>query len=125
MATLDLLSGGRVAEALPLSLWLPFAIYRSTHRAHHDFEILTEPWRDPESVSVDRATWHRLSAPVRLVLRAHNTLLGRLTETGEGMGTPAYLAPEQGRLGQALAHRADLSAVGVVLPHPRSCSGRC
>ena len=42
----------------PLSLWLPFAIYRTTHRSHHDFEILTEPWRDPESFYVDQATWH-------------------------------------------------------------------
>ena len=34
----------------PLGLWLPFPIYRATHRAHHDFAILTEPWRDPEVV---------------------------------------------------------------------------
>lgn len=62
----------------PLALWLPFAIYRSTHRAHHDFEILTEPWRDPESFYVDRTTWQRLGRPVRAVLWAYNTLLGRL-----------------------------------------------
>jgi fatty acid desaturase len=62
----------------PLSLWLPFPLYRSAHRAHHDFEILTEPWRDPESFYVDRATWGRLPAPVRAVLHVHNTLLGRL-----------------------------------------------
>jgi fatty acid desaturase len=62
----------------PLAVWVPFAIYRSTHRAHHDFEILTEPWRDPESFYLDQATWRRLPAAVRLVLRAHNTLLGRL-----------------------------------------------
>ena len=62
----------------PLSLWLPFAIYRSTHRAHHDFEILTEPWRDPELFYVDQATWRRLAWPVRTVLWAYNTLLGRL-----------------------------------------------
>jgi fatty acid desaturase len=62
----------------PLSLWLPFPIYRSTHRAHHDFEILTEPWRDPESFYVDRATWRHLRPLTRTVLRLHNTLLGRL-----------------------------------------------
>jgi fatty acid desaturase len=62
----------------PLSLWLPFAIYRATHRAHHDFEILTEPWRDPESFYVDQATWRRLGRPTRAVLWAHNTALGRL-----------------------------------------------
>jgi fatty acid desaturase len=62
----------------PLGLWLPFPLYRAAHRAHHDFEILTEPWRDPESFYVDRDTWGRLPAPVRAVLHAHNTLLGRL-----------------------------------------------
>jgi fatty acid desaturase len=62
----------------PLGLWLPFPIYRATHRAHHDFRILTEPWRDPESFYVDQDTWGRLGAPVRALLHAHNTMLGRL-----------------------------------------------
>jgi fatty acid desaturase len=62
----------------PLGLWLPFPLYRAAHRAHHDFEILTEPWRDPESFYVDHATWSRLPAPVRAVLHVHNTVLGRL-----------------------------------------------
>jgi len=62
----------------PLALWLPFPIYRAAHRAHHDFEILTEPWRDPESFYVDRATWRRLPEAMRSLLRVHNTLLGRL-----------------------------------------------
>jgi fatty acid desaturase len=62
----------------PLNLWLPFPLYRAAHRAHHDFEILTEPWRDPESFYVDQDTWHRLDAPVRAVLHVHNTMLGRL-----------------------------------------------
>ncbi len=62
----------------PLGLWLPFPIYRATHRVHHDFEILTEPWRDPESFYVDQATWGRLAPPIRGLLRVHNTLLGRL-----------------------------------------------
>lgn len=62
----------------PLGLWLPFPLYRAAHRAHHDFEILTEPWRDPESFYVDRATWGRLGPLTRAVLFAHNTLLGRL-----------------------------------------------
>lgn len=62
----------------PIGLWLPFAIYRTSHRAHHDFAILTEPWRDPESFYVDQASWRRLAWPGRALLRAHNTLLGRL-----------------------------------------------
>jgi fatty acid desaturase len=62
----------------PLSLWLPYLIYRKCHRAHHNFEILTEPWRDPESFYVDQATWARLPRPVQMILVIHNTLLGRL-----------------------------------------------
>ncbi len=62
----------------PLALWLPFPLYRAAHRAHHQVEILTEPWRDPESFYVDRATWQHLPQLVRLTLRTHNTLLGRL-----------------------------------------------
>lgn len=62
----------------PLGLWLPFPIYRATHRAHHDFEILTEPWRDPESFYVDQSSWRRLKRPVRRLLWVHNTMLGRV-----------------------------------------------
>ncbi len=62
----------------PLSLWLPFPVYRRSHRDHHDFGILTEPWRDPESFYVDQVSWNALPKIVRVVLHAHNTLLGRL-----------------------------------------------
>jgi len=62
----------------PLALWLPFPIYRATHVAHHDFDILTEPWRDPESFYVDQSTWRRLPRATRALLVVYNTLLGRL-----------------------------------------------
>jgi fatty acid desaturase len=62
----------------PLSLWLPFPIYRATHVAHHDFDVLTEPWRDPESFYVDQTTWRRLPRATRTLLVVYNTLLGRL-----------------------------------------------
>ncbi len=62
----------------PLSLWLPFPIYRRTHRAHHNFNILTDPRRDPESFYVDRAHWSALPISIRVLLTWHNTLLGRI-----------------------------------------------
>jgi fatty acid desaturase len=95
----------------PLNLWLPFAIYRSSHRAHHHFEILTEPWRDPESFYVDRATWRRLPGPVRLVLRAHNTLLGRLL-LGPFLVIGQFLWAELGALA-----RGDRRHLGIWLWH--------
>jgi fatty acid desaturase len=72
----------RLNDALaapPLSLWLPYPLYRQSHLAHHDTRILTLPWRDPESYYVDATTWARLPGAVRRVLLLHNTLLGRLT----------------------------------------------
>ncbi len=62
----------------PLSLWLPYPVYRRNHRAHHRFEILTDPWQDPESFYVDQASWRTLSPPAQALLYAHNTLLGRM-----------------------------------------------
>ena len=62
----------------PLSLWLPFPIYRQSHRAHHSFKILTDPWRDPESFYVDRKSWTALPTSLHILLTWHNTLLGRI-----------------------------------------------
>ncbi len=62
----------------PLTLWLPFQIYRRTHRAHHNVNILTDPRRDPESFYVNQASWSRLPIPIRHVLTCHNTLAGRM-----------------------------------------------
>lgn len=33
----------------PLSLWLPYAVYRSSHRDHHATHRITDPHLDPES----------------------------------------------------------------------------
>jgi fatty acid desaturase len=62
----------------PLSLWLPFEIYRDTHLAHHRTERLTEPGDDPESFYLSPESW-RAAGPVRRALAiATNTLIGRL-----------------------------------------------
>jgi fatty acid desaturase len=63
---------------LPLYLWLPFPIYRHSHRAHHHFDILTDPYRDPESFYIDRTAWAALPRSAQYLLIWHNTLLGRL-----------------------------------------------
>lgn len=39
---------------VPLSLWLPYRLYRSSHIAHHASPAITDPHEDPESRYVDR-----------------------------------------------------------------------
>lgn len=65
--------------SLPVLLWLPFGIYRSTHLAHHADEHLTDPLDDPESYYVTASNWRRLGRWRRGLLLARNSLLGRLT----------------------------------------------
>jgi fatty acid desaturase len=71
----------RLSEALVfpgLTLFVPYGRFRDTHLAHHRDERLTDPYDDPESNYLDPAVWARLPAALRALLRANNTLLGRM-----------------------------------------------
>lgn len=61
-----------------LWLWIPFRLYRETHLAHHNDAQLTDPVADPESYYVDAAAWAKAGPAQRALLRANNTLAGRL-----------------------------------------------
>ncbi len=61
-----------------LWLWLPYEIYRQLHLRHHRNDSLTDPLDDPESYYVTAGQWRSLSAPMRAVLVANQTLAGRL-----------------------------------------------
>ena len=63
---------------LPFGLSFPFERYRDTHLAHHTDNLLTDPYDDPESWYVDPERWARLSGAMRLILRANNTVAGRM-----------------------------------------------
>jgi fatty acid desaturase len=84
---------------VPLSLWLPYHIYRAAHLRHHDDARLTDPLDDPESRYWLPEQWARLGPWGRLLFVAQNTFLGRLL-----LG-PAWII---GRFlyfqGRALAH---------------------
>ena len=72
----------RANEAIgcwPLSLWLPYVIYRSTHLAHHRDEHLTDPLDDPESYYWAEHQWGALGRLARAIVAAQSTLLGRVT----------------------------------------------
>ena len=62
----------------PLSLWLPYPIYRATHLAHHRDENLTDPLDDPESYYWSERQWGALGPFGRRLVAAQSTLLGRL-----------------------------------------------
>ena len=66
---------------LPLAVWYPFDIYRDSHLAHHRDELLTFPDADPESNYTDPADFAQCSAPLRALLVAQRTALGRLCIT--------------------------------------------
>lgn len=63
---------------LPLGLFYPYLRFRDTHLAHHHDPNLTDPYDDPESNFQDPAVWARMGAVRRALLRANNTLLGRM-----------------------------------------------
>ena len=62
----------------PLSLWLPYPIYRSTHLAHHRDENLTDPLDGPESYYWADGQWRALGPLGRALVAAQSTLLGRM-----------------------------------------------
>ena len=71
----------RVFGLVPLAVWYPFDIYRDSHLSHHRDELLTFPGEDPESNYMDPPDFAACSAPVRALLVAQRTALGRLCIT--------------------------------------------
>lgn len=63
---------------VPISLWLPYALYKRAHLKHHNDEWLTDPIEDPESYYLTGDAWHRTGAIGRMITAADNTLAGRL-----------------------------------------------
>ena len=62
----------------PLSLWLPYTLYRTSHLRHHNDTRLTDPLDDPESYYWTPELWAALSRPGRWLVAAQTTFLGRL-----------------------------------------------
>jgi fatty acid desaturase len=66
--------------AVPLPLWLPYALYRDSHLRHHaEARNLTFPRRDPESHYRVAGANGSMGMAGRAVMRANCTLAGRLT----------------------------------------------
>lgn len=86
----------RLSDALvfpAIGLTIPYGRFRDIHLAHHRDEHLTDPYDDPESNYLDPAVWARLPRVARRLLRANNTLLGRLA-LGPAIGLALFWAKE-------------------------------
>jgi fatty acid desaturase len=62
----------------PLSLWIPFARYKTLHVKHHHSD-LTDPIDDPESSYIDPEVWNRASPMRRRYMLFLRTTVGRFT----------------------------------------------
>jgi fatty acid desaturase len=97
---------------LPLSLWLPFDIYRISHLAHHREENLTDPLQDPESYYWSPTAWAELGPIGRVLVRFQTTLLGRLTL---GPAWTVWRLVAQGLSSQHVSTRDMLTIWGIHL----------
>ncbi len=92
---------------LPLALWLPYPVYRDSHRLHHRTDALTDPFSDPESYYVDATRWQSLGQIRRAVLTLNNTLAGRLA-VGPWLAVATLWWAEARRVAGGDLGRADL-----------------
>jgi len=83
----------------PISLWIPYPIYRETHLIHHRYRgrTLTDPVTDPESYYLAPGTLARLDPLRRALYRFNDTLLGRLT-VGPALTVTRFYAGEARRI---------------------------
>lgn len=61
-----------------IGLFIPYMRFRDLHLAHHQNEMLTDPYDDPETYYLEPSEWDQRPQIVKLILVFNNTLLGRL-----------------------------------------------
>jgi fatty acid desaturase len=71
----------RALASVPLSLWIPYRLYRATHLKHHRHggRHLTDAIEDPESFYMSSGALSRCGYVRRALYGANCTLVGRLT----------------------------------------------
>ena len=80
----------------PLSLWLPFELYRRSHLVHHRDERLTDPLDDPESYYWMPEHWAELGPLGRALVKLQTTFIGRLL-IGPAWNIARFLKQELGK----------------------------
>jgi len=101
----------RALATPPLSLWLPYELYRRAHLIHHRDERLTDPLDDPESWYFTSEQWNDLPAPVKALFRFQNTFVGRML-IGPALAIIGFLLSEI----RALI-KGDLKNLGLWIRH--------
>ncbi len=81
----------------PLCLWMPYHVYRDSHLAHHQADVLAKPGVDPESYYYLPEEWARMGPVRRAVMTANNTYLGRVT-IGPAIAIVVFLTAEVRRV---------------------------
>jgi len=101
--------------SLPLSLWIPYGLYRDTHLRHHEHRgrHLTDPVLDPESFYLEPGTASRRSGVLQAVYKANTTLAGRML-LGPILSAYAFWAPEVVALKAGDPHRVAIWSRHVV-----------
>jgi len=104
----------------PLSLWLPYGVYRETHLRHHRCkgERLTRPADDPESHYLPARALAGAGRAKRAIFWFNRTLVGRLT-IGPALSVYRFWklefsrlrAREPGRIAMWVGHALSVSAV--------------
>lgn len=61
-----------------VTVFIPYIRFKDTHLAHHHDPILTDPYDDPESNFLDPKIWFGMPKIGKALLKANNTLLGRI-----------------------------------------------
>ena len=100
-----------------LTLFVPYIRFKDTHLQHHYDPNLTDPYDDPEANYMDPAVWARTPGWVRALLRANNTLIGRIL-LGPAISIWFFSGPDIAaiRAGDARIRLAwGLHAIGVAM----------
>jgi fatty acid desaturase len=105
----------RALGVWPLSLWLPFETYRSSHLLHHCDSNLTDPFEDPESYYWTQAGWNDLGRFGQSFARFRSTLFGRL------VFGPAFMIVGEIRMDLQDAWRDKPGARRLVAVHLAQC----
>jgi len=64
--------------SVPLTLFLPYPVYRESHLTHHHDENITLPGKDPESYYCSADEYRRKSRPGKIFAWVNMTIAGRL-----------------------------------------------